>query len=341
MKKTVSIMDIANALGLSRNTVSKALNGQHVNKKTEQLIINTAINMGYKNYNVISTKKTTEQQKILVLSSVSLLASNYYIYLLKGITNKAEEYGFEVLQYFFRPNSSLEVLNTYINNLKVNGLICLEFFNEKMVNKISSLNLPIVFLDYPTYNYNLNGNFDILLSENLISVTEVCNQMIEKGLKKFCFVGNPQNCKSFYERFLGMREALHYYKIPFEEKNNITDTDISVYDDENVLAKHIASLPVFPECFVCANDYLALQVLSALKILKKTCSKTLNVLGYDNTPESKSCTPKLSTINVNKVDLGTNAVHILAERMTKKTPCKIIYLQTSFVLRESTKILSE
>ena len=50
MKKSVTIQDIANALNLSRNTVSKALNGKHVPIKTRNTVINAAVEMGYKSY---------------------------------------------------------------------------------------------------------------------------------------------------------------------------------------------------------------------------------------------------------------------------------------------------
>ena len=42
MKKSPTIADIADALHLSRNTVSKALNGKHISPKTKQRIFDTA-----------------------------------------------------------------------------------------------------------------------------------------------------------------------------------------------------------------------------------------------------------------------------------------------------------
>ena len=48
MKNNVTIQDIAGALGMSRNTVSKALNGKHVPVKTRNAVISAAVVMGYK-----------------------------------------------------------------------------------------------------------------------------------------------------------------------------------------------------------------------------------------------------------------------------------------------------
>jgi len=341
MKKTVTITDIANSLGISRNTVSKALNGQHVMPKTKQAIINAAIKMGYKSYDVISNSQIKGQGRILILSSVPLLSSTYYIYLLKGLSNAAERNGIEVVQYFFRPNANIESLKSYISQFEVNGIICIEFFDQKMFSEIISLDVPTLFLDYPTNECNLNGNYDILLSESITSVSNVCCNLIKKGLKKFTFVGNPNNCRSFYERYLGLREALYKNNLPCNDNNSILDQNIAVYGNIELLAEKINNLAEFPDCFVCANDYIALKIIEALKYLKVKNFEKINIIGFDNSPESKLCTPKLSTFNIDKTTLGINAVYLLSERMTKKKlPVKIIYMGTKFINRETTFCLN-
>ncbi|MDE7095451.1 MAG: LacI family DNA-binding transcriptional regulator, partial [Anaeroplasmataceae bacterium] len=48
MKKAITIKSIAEALNLSRNTVSKALNGQYVPEKTRELVLSKAQELNYK-----------------------------------------------------------------------------------------------------------------------------------------------------------------------------------------------------------------------------------------------------------------------------------------------------
>ena len=62
MNNSVTIQDIANALGLSRNTVSKALNGKNVPAKTRNAVITAAIEMGYRGYDIVAGALTPPGQ---------------------------------------------------------------------------------------------------------------------------------------------------------------------------------------------------------------------------------------------------------------------------------------
>ena len=56
MKKKVTIQDIADALGISRNTVSKAINNSDgLAEATRQKILQKAVEMGYKQFSYVSS----------------------------------------------------------------------------------------------------------------------------------------------------------------------------------------------------------------------------------------------------------------------------------------------
>ena len=55
MKKKVTIQDIADALGVSRNTVSKAINNSDgLADATREKILQKAVEMGYKQFSYVS-----------------------------------------------------------------------------------------------------------------------------------------------------------------------------------------------------------------------------------------------------------------------------------------------
>ena len=55
-KEKITVQDIADSLGISRNTVSKALNGQYVPPRTREAVLNAAINLGYKSYHTVAPR---------------------------------------------------------------------------------------------------------------------------------------------------------------------------------------------------------------------------------------------------------------------------------------------
>ena len=58
MKKRITVQDIADELGLSRNTVSKAINGTgNVSAETRNLIFQKAAELGYKQFSLIQSSE--------------------------------------------------------------------------------------------------------------------------------------------------------------------------------------------------------------------------------------------------------------------------------------------
>ena len=67
-----------------------------------------------------------------------------------------------------------------------------------------------------------NYNYDIVMMENIHSVKSYCLKLIDEGgCRSFGFVGYYKNCLSFYERYLGMRDAMFLRDIPYDPANNI------------------------------------------------------------------------------------------------------------------------
>lgn len=153
----------------------------------------------------------------------------------------------------------------------------------------------------------------------------------------FSFIGNPRNCKSFYERFLGMREALYEEGLPYSPELSLTRDNSFPYGSAEALAEAFSRFVRLPDCFVCANDFIALSVIDALKQMKKLHLDKINVLGFDNIPESRLSSPKLSTINIDKQVLGRQAVCTLMDRISNPAlQSRTIGIFCNYIQRETT-----
>lgn len=341
MQKNISIQDIANKLEISRNTVSKALNGKYVPKKTLQDVLQCAKELGYKGMNLINNNDDENSnlngQKILILTAKMIFDVSFHINILRGIESMLSKNSMQVISYTTTNTTDCDGLLSYIEQFDVKGIICIEFFDASMIDAILSLKIPTIFLDFTCDNIAFHDGYDILMMENIQPVRELCNSMIKnKGCKTFGFVGDYKHCLSFYERFLALKDSLFENNIDYNKNYSLLLEDSFPYGNPLELCKELKKITL-PDCLVCANDFLAISTLHALSKLGIYAPNDIKIIGFDNIPESKMCKPQLSTIKVNKTALGADAVNYLINRIKDpKQHKRLIYVESKILERETT-----
>ena len=338
MKKTVTIQDIADTLRMSRNTVSKALNGKHVPVKTRNAVISAAIEMGYKGYKLAATSENAIGHKRYVILSTRLLMNiTFFIAVLRGIEESLMDYDIDLVQFSITNPKSFAKFKRYLADAKVDGIICMEFFEPDYITELVEQGIPLVFFDFPLLDSSPRGGYDIILPESEVAVKHYCMRLIrEEGCKTFGFVGDYRHCRSFYERFVGMREALFLSGLPVDLQYSIVEDDSIGYTTER-LSKILDQLPGLPECFVAANDSIAINLMAALKSKKIHIPKDVKVVGFDNSPKAKSLNPPLTSFNVDKVALGKKIIALLQDRVANPSQAnQVIHVASKVIVRSST-----
>lgn len=338
MKDSVTIQDIADALGLSRNTVSKALNGKNVPPKTRSTVLNAAIEMGYRGYGLAAnTAAPAAPAQFILLSSQFLMNSSYYVHVLRGIEKSLADRSIDLIQFCVTSPGSFERFMKYLSQTCVEGIICIEFFEPTYISELLKADCPVIFLDFPVMDAEIKGQYDIVLPESQEPVKRFCLNMIREGkAQTFGFVGEYLHCRSFYERFAGMREALFLSGLPVDLNYSIMDTDAIPYDSR-ALTEAIRRLPDLPDCFVAANDTIAIALLDALKRLDDDVPGRVRVIGFDNMVDSKKSDPPLSTVNVNKTALGKCIPELLLDRISLPAQAnRIIHIASTIITRSTT-----
>lgn len=340
MNKKTSIQDIANELNLSRNTVSKAFNNQYLPEKTKIRILNKAIEMGYKNLaSVASREAVLNNKNILILTTNDIQNLNFFLAVLRGINSIVNKYELNLFQYRFDTLQKIKDFRNYCRLNKIDGILCIETFENRYINHILSLNIPVVFIDGNTNSLSNKGDFDIVLMESLNSVKEtIMNTVKSTRIRKLGFVGDSTHCMSFKERFIGYREALYELNIKHDKKFDINEPDEFPYGDLSALSNIISKKETIPECYVCANDFLAISMIDSLNSLNIRVPQDVQIIGFDNTHEAKNYRIPLTTIDTDKELLGKEAIATLLNRIKyKEARNRVIYIKTSPIYRESTK----
>ena len=338
MKKAVSIKEIAEELGLSRNTVSKALNGQYVPSKTRELVLKKAQEMNYKSLNNQFLK--SKRYRILLLSGKPYHNMDFFVPLVQSIENHCYDNNYDFFEYTYKAsNTPFEKVKDYIKNLKIDGIVAIECFDIGFVTNLLETNIPICFIDFPGHKFEIKNKFDLLSLNNQKLICEYVLTLIDKyNLKKVCFVGDHRHCLSFHERYLGMIRALAKKNVPHSQNEDILCKDEEFdYGDTDALKNEIEKFNHVPDCFVCCNDFVARKVATALHQLGYEIPRQTMVLGFDGVNIAINESPQITSFLVDKEYLGKEAIRTLVSRIeNKNSPTRTTLIDCDLIVREST-----
>ncbi len=162
-------------------------------------------------------------------------------------------------------------------------------------------------------------------------------RFLEGGARRLGFVGDPEHCSSFRLRFLAFTMVLKQAGVPLDRSLCILDEDAPDYSDVDWLYEKLRQMPAVPDALFCANDFLALSVIRALKRLGLSIPEDVMVAGFDGTPQSAVVEPSLTTVQIPNPEIGYAAADILLERIRDPDrPFRVTYVQTTPVWRNST-----
>lgn len=347
MNNKITLQDIADALGISRNTVSRALNNTGiVSDATRDKIFQKAAEMGYKQFPMVSSVTETAvppapgtANEIALFTQSFPGSSHFGTKLLDSFQKKIGDFGYKLSIYIIR-DSEIEQLcfPANFNQEHTSGIICLELFSEAYSDFVCRQNLPVLFVD-TVFNHNdLNLQADLLYMENHTSVYLMLKELIQDGCKSISFIGDRFHCQSFYERWKTYCAVLADHNIAVNVENSILDPDSSPYGDVNWLGQRIKSLPGLPDVFFCANDYLAICTLKALKYNNIAVPDDVLLCGFDDAPESVIVEPAITTVRIPSDSMGYIAAELLMSRISHPSmPYRTTYVKTDIMYRDSTR----
>ena len=348
MKRT-TIQDIADSLGVSRNTVSKAINNSDgLADATREKILQKAVEMGYKQFSYVASLSGNDAPRFVPASvlerpgaageiavftaNLPVLSNHFAIPMIDRFKQEISQLGYTLKVYNVdRDNLAQHTLPAAFSEEHSCAVMCVEMFDRAYDEMVCGLGLPVLFVDGPNKRFGESLPADQLYMDNSTGITKLVNEMLRKGRRKIGFIGDYEHCQSFFERYVAFRSAMTLAGVPVDEtfciKSNTTDLDA-----------RLAALPEMPDLFICANDFIAVDIMQLLRKLGKSVPEDVLLSGFDDAPESRIITPALTTVHIHTQIMAFTAVHLLMTRM--KEPAldyRTVYTATELICRDSTK----
>ena len=317
MAKSVRLRDIAEKVGVSTVTVSKALSGQKgMSDALRERIHSLASEMGY----VPSISRKADSSKksytigVIISEQFMNEYSSYYNKLHQQVSQLAMERGcFTMLEVISDNVQESRQLPRLVTDKKVEGILVIGRLDEAYLKEIKTgSGIPMVYLDF----CNHTEDEDAVISDSYNGSYCITNYLFDKGHKKISFVGTVMASGTITDRYFGYRKSLLEHGVEFRQDWVIDDRDI---DNGTIDPTRFFKLPGdMPTAFVCNCD------LTASVLIKKLIDKgykvpdDISVVGFDNFVFPGMCDIKITTYGVDTYEMGRNAVLNLIRKISKE-----------------------
>ena len=337
MKET-TLKEIAETLGISITTVSKALkNYSDVSEKTRKAVIALAEELNYTPNSFAVNLRTKESKTIgLIIPEV---VHHFFSNVINGIIAEAEKNGYLVI--ILQSNESLELEKKQVAllvNKRVDGIIMSlsnESNNDFHIKEILRKEIPFVQFDKIS---KLIPSSKVIINDQKAAM-EAVQHLIDKGCEKIAHIRGPENPQNAIDRFIGYKKALEKNGIPYDSKLVYTCKNVT-FEEGSKFAKQIVNDHPDVDGIFAITDLVAVGVLSYLNENNIAVPGQIALVGFSNWFMSQVIKPKLSTVDQPSYEMGAAAFNLLLEEIIcrkegKDFKPRTIELNTSVIVRES------
>lgn len=339
MAKAVRLADIAQRLGVSTVTVSKALSGQKgVSEEMRAKITQLAKELGYQQTFAQSGRKTDRSYNLGVLIAECYLDKydSFYWQMYQQVITKASKKGcftlMEVVSTEMEENAELPQI---VQEQKIDGMIMIGRLKKEYLKNLSQqTEIPLVYLDF----CDERQETDAIISDSYYGAYSLTNYLFAMGHTRIAFVGTLLATGSITDRYFGYAKSLLEHGLQVKEEWVIEDRD---KETGNINADLWIRLPEeMPTAFVCNCDLTASFLIKKLREAGYLVPEDISVVGYDNYLFPGLCDVAITTYEVDVEEMARKAIHTLLKKITGESYRQgICIVEGHMVIKDSVKKL--
>lgn len=334
MGKKITIKDIAREAGVSVTTVSRVLNNTgRIGIQTREKIEKVINEFGYYPNSAAQSMKTGKTRNIFFV--VPDITNPFYANLAKELQLLSRTKNYNITLY--NTNESLEEELTAIETAceVCAGGIVFASINEsrQVINRLIDADIPTVLL-----NSYLKCEFDTIHGEVNAGTYISTNYLIENGHRRIGFAGASTETTVGKSRKQGYSEALKTAGIDVDKKLSF---EMGFSEDAGYKAgKYFSALNPRPTAICCANDIVAMGVLTALYEENIRVPDEISIVGMDDIIYSRISRPALTSVSNDSTVFAQNAFKMLFERIesTYKGEPREVIVERELIVRESVTV---
>jgi DNA-binding LacI/PurR family transcriptional regulator len=332
-KRHISLKDLAQELGVSISTVSRALNNHpDISSDVTQRVQKLASEMNY-SPNPLAMgllKQATRMIGVIVPD----LVTHFYSSIISGIEQVADEKGYYVL--ISSSNESLLKEIKVVDNLmktRVEGLIvCLsqETKTYEHFDRLINNHIPLVFFDRVCRTSEVPS----VVVDNVDAAQKITKHFFKNGFRRIAYIAGPDHLNISQERTEGYLTGLKSCGLEFRpellEKCNLSTKDAIK------ATGRLLELPEKPDAIFGINDTVAFAAMKEIKSRGLRIPEDVALVGFTDEFHSTVVDPALTSITHPTFEIGQEAARLFFSQIENpETEPTQQVMKTKLVIRKS------
>jgi LacI family transcriptional regulator len=334
MRQRTTINDVAREAGVSRQTVSRAINNKaDISADTLDRVREAVERLGYRPSRMAQGLVT--QRTYTVGLIVGDITNPFFPEVARGVLDAAQEKDYNV--FLCNTDGSLPQELRILQSLAdhaVDGIIIYPSYDsdDNLRTFVEQYQRPLVVVNHSFSHAKVSN----VMVDNQGGAKLAVDYLVSKGhtaMGMLTGVLNPSRDR--IRRIQGFRQALAAHGLPIVEERIVPSLDPTFergYEAGRYLLTHHPEVTAI----FAYNDLLALGAIRACHDLGRRVPDDCAIIGFDDIRWAATATPTLTSIGVNKHCLGEQALTRLLEMLDNpEATFSPIYMDVELVIRES------
>lgn len=330
--KRVTRADVARHAGVSETIVSYVINNnRYVDKDKKKRVEDAIRELNYKPNNIARALKGKNSNHIVFIADQ--ITNEHFSQIISEMDRYAYDMGYLIS---LCANRNTEEFVSQIISRQYDGIVISSTsFPEAFIQKFIQARIPVVVLKNRDYeNITGTGTIDTGLYNG---ARECVRHLIEKGRKHILYLDRISAHGNFSTltdlRMRGFVEQMKESQMPLSEQNIITGCE----EDSQVIKKIQNRIRegFKADALFGRNDRLACLGMQAVHHLGYRIPHDISVIGFDNSSLSKYTSPTLTTMEMQRKEIGKSAIEMLHQMIEEGTIPDSVNFTTKLIVRES------
>lgn len=323
-----TIKEVANLAGVSQTAVSFILNGKPgVSDQTRRKVLKIIEQTNYKadrNSQRLALKKSFNIC-LAYLETSSPFDDLFYFEVAKGMLSKSSEFGYNIVLCKIEVENNNYKLPDVITSHDTDGIIIFQDINPQIMFDIESYGIPSVVVD----SHIDLGQISSVSHDAEKYSFEGVSYLIESGHSKIGIIGSSYIPSFWIQCFSGYTKALEKHNLminPAWVLNTAANEDSAYQCMEKII-----NADSLPTAVFCGGDIFAIGAIRCLKDKGIRVPDEISIIGVDNIMLGRYIDPPLTTIDLNKTEMGEVAIGLLIKKIEGRQ-CTSIVLNTAGII---------